>query len=237
MTRQLVFDLPHRAALGRDAFFVSRANAEALAAIDGWRDWPGGKLLLTGPEGAGKTHLAHVWASQSGAVVVTARDLAAQDIPALAGRGAVAVEDADFAALPAPPPDAAEVAQADRALFHLHNLLAAQGGSLLVTARDAPSRWPGRLPDLVSRMQAAPLARIAAADDALLAAVLVKLFADRQVRLPPAVIDFLLPRMDRSLSAAAQLVDRLDAHALATGRAIGTRLAGEVLDSMQDGSA
>ena len=94
MTRQLAFDLPHREARGRGDFFVSKSNRAALAAIEGWRDWPGGKLLLTGPEGAGKSHLVQVWADLAGAEVLAADGLAATDPAAFAGRR-VALEDAD----------------------------------------------------------------------------------------------------------------------------------------------
>jgi chromosomal replication initiation ATPase DnaA len=187
------------------------ANARALAAIDGWRDWPGGKLALVGPSGSGKTHLAHVWAAESGATILPARGIAGADARALAARGAVVVED--MGTLPAEAAD-------ERALLHLHNHLLAEGGRLLMTARAAPARWPIALPDLASRMQATGVATLDPPDDALLSAVLVKLFADRQVTVPPSVIDYLLTRMERSLAAARDLVARLDAHALAEGHAI-----------------
>jgi len=211
MARQIALVLPPRAALGRDDFFVTPANARALAAIDGWRDWPGGKLALIGPAGSGKTHLAHVWAAESGAPILPAAAIAGVDAQALANRGAVVVED--MGALP-------RDLGAERALLHLHNHLLAEGGRLQMTARDAPARWPNALPDLASRMQATGVATLDPPDDALLSAVLVKLFTDRQVKVPPSVIDYLLSRMERSLAAARDLVARLDAHALAEGHAI-----------------
>ncbi|AMY69627.1 chromosomal replication initiator, DnaA [Frigidibacter mobilis] len=129
MAQQLAFDLPPRRSLGRGDFFVAPSNALALAQIDGWRDWPQRKLVLVGPEGSGKTHLAHVWATETGAELVPAAELPLADVPALAATGAVAVENADRIA----GYDAAEAA-----LFHLHNLVLAEGGRLLVTARSAP---------------------------------------------------------------------------------------------------
>lgn len=220
MARQLAFDLPPRRSLGRGDFFVAPSNALALARIDGWRGWPQRKLVLVGPEGSGKTHLAHVWAAETGAELVPAAELPLADVPALAAAGAVAVENADRIA----GYDAAEAA-----LFHLHNLVLAEGGRLLVTARTAPSRWSLRLPDLASRMQASESAALEAPDDVLLAAVLVKLFADRQLAVPPALIPFLVARMDRSLAAAQGLVARLDAEALASGRPINRALAAGLL--------
>ena len=221
MAEQLTFDLPKRAALGRDDFFVSPSNALALAALDDWRAWPLGKMVLVGPHGAGKTHLAHVWAASAEATIVGAGDLAKADLPALAAAGAVAVEDADTDAL-----DPA-------ALFHLHILLAEAKGALLVTATCPPAQWATALPDLVSRMQAAALSRLDPPDDALLQAVLVKQFNDRQLAVTPEVTHYLLQRMDRSFDATQRLVEALDATALPKGRRITRGFAGAVLDKLQ----
>ena len=218
MIRQLAFDLPSTAAMTRADFFVSPSNAVALQVVEGWQSWPGRKLLLIGPEGSGKTHLARVWAGLADAVILDARTLAEVDLAPLAGTP-VAVEDADHV------PPAAEAA-----LFHLHNIVT-PGGALLLTAKAPPRDWGLALPDLISRMQAAPLARLEAPDDALLSAVLVKLFADRQVAVPPNLIPYLISRMPRSVGAARTLVTALDARSLAGARPITRALAGEVLDS------
>jgi chromosomal replication initiation ATPase DnaA len=215
---QLAFDLPGRAAYAREDFFVSPTNAQALAAVDAWQGWPSGKMLIVGPEGAGKTHLAHLWAAAAGAIVIAGRDLAGTDLTALPR--AVAVDDAD-------------AVTAEEALFHLHNLVT-RAGCLLLTATTPPRDWGLSLPDLFSRMQATAITRLDAPDDALLAAVLVKLFTDRQITVAPTLIPYLVTRMDRSLGAAQALVQRLDAHALAKGRPITRSLASEVLDSPPD---
>lgn len=225
MTRQLAFDLPARVALGRENFFVSPANALALAALDGWSGWPGGRMLLLGPHGAGKTHLAHVWAAESAALVVSAEGLGGRDLPTLAEAGAVVIEDAEAVA---------GAAGDETALFHLHNLMSARPGALLVTATRPARDWGLTLPDLESRMQAMPLTRLDPPDDALLSAVLVKLFADRQLAVAPALIPYLASRMDRSFAAARDLVARLDALALAEGRAVTRQLAGTLLDRPRD---
>jgi chromosomal replication initiation ATPase DnaA len=216
---QLALDLPVRAALGREDFFVAQPNALALATVDGWCNWPGGRLVLVGPEGSGKTHLAHVWAAAADATIQPAQTLTPDMIESLSDK-AVVIEDADRIAR-----------GAEASLFHLHNLVLAQGGRLLLTARVAPTSWPLSLPDLASRMQAAPLARLEAPDDGLLSAVLVKHFADRQIAVSPKLIDYLLGRMDRSLAAAAELVAQLDRRALAERCAVTIRLARSVLDS------
>ncbi len=221
MPTQLAFTLPLREARGRADFFVSDSNAAALAAIDDWPDWPGAKLILTGPKGAGKSHLAAVWAKDADARLIDAIALTESDIPALAGHS-VALENADrIAGDPA----------AEAAAFHLHNLVLAEGGHLLVTAQQPPARWGLTLPDLASRMQGTSLVTIAPPDEALLAAVLVKLFADRQIDAPANLVQYLLPRIDRSFAAAQEIVETLDARALAEARPVTRTLAARLLES------
>ncbi|SFB00158.1 dnaA protein [Poseidonocella pacifica] len=222
MAEQLRFDLEVRPALGREDFFISPANAVAVASVEGWRDWPGRKLLLIGPEGAGKTHLVHVWAAQTGARIVRAKDLEAERIDTLAA-GPVAVEDV---------PDIAGQSAAEDALFHLHNLALAEGHALLLTANRPAQDWRLSLPDLASRMQATPAAMLAPPDDALLAAILMKLFGDRQINPAEGTIPFLLRRIERSFAAAAHIVEALDEAALAQQRPVGRALARDLL---QDG--
>ncbi|MHA1127688.1 MAG: chromosomal replication initiator DnaA [Alphaproteobacteria bacterium] len=214
---QLVLDLPARAALGRDDFFVAPTNALAVQLLDRWPEWPTGKLALCGPAASGKSHLVQVWAARSGGTVVAAASLNEQDI-ALAETGSVAVEDVDKL------PNAAE-----ETLFHLHNRLLENDHTLLVTGVEAPSRWAIALPDLASRLNAAEVAMLEAPDDALLSVVLVKLFADRQLEVSPDLISYLLPRIDRSFASAKATVVALDRAGLSKRRAITPRLAGEVL--------
>lgn len=200
MSRQLTFNLPLSPALKRASFYVSPANETAASAIGHWRDWPSGKLALIGPEGAGKSHLANVWAEESGAVQVP------PDWTGAVPPGAkLIVEDVD---------QLGGDAKLEESLFHLHNRVLAARGRLLLTGREPPSSWPITLPDLASRMAGSFTVRIAPPDDALLVAVLTKHFADRQLVAPSWLIPWLLPRMPRSFAGAAQLVALLDASAL-----------------------
>ena len=222
---QLVLDLPTRPALGRAAFYVAPANRLALALVDSWPAWPGGRLAVTGPAGSGKTHLAHVWAARAGAGILAARDVAGLDLATLPGDAAVAVEDVDR-------------------LAGLRRAGGGRGGALPPVQpprrrgrqpdgeRAAPpSRWTIRLPDLASRMAATTVARLEAPDDALLAALLVKHFADRQVAVGPGLIDYLVPRIERSSAAAEAVVAALDRAGLAGRRPLTPRLAAEVLQT------
>lgn len=214
MAHQLHFDLPVREARGRDAFIVAEANALAVALIDQPEGWPAGRLLLTGPQGAGKTHLAHVWAEAQGAAMVNAADLPAADIPTLAP-GATVVEDLDRVAGASEP---------QTAMFHLLNLAAAEGGRVLVTARCAPRDWGLTLPDLLSRISSVQIARIEPPDDTLLAGVLMKQFADRQLSPTPEALAWLLTRLSRRFDAVTEAAAWLDARAMQTGRPINRAL-------------
>ncbi|MDE4191167.1 HdaA/DnaA family protein [Phaeobacter gallaeciensis] len=215
MAQQLSFDLPAKTALGRDDFFVAPSNAMAVALLDPGFSWPSGKLVLTGPAGSGKTHLAHVWASQSGARIVSAADLTEAMVPELATAPLV-LEDV---------PQIASDKSAQEALFHLHNLVLANGFALMMTGRAAPNLWGLSLPDLQSRVQAATHAELQPPDDALLAVVLAKLFNDRQITPKPDVIPYLVAHMDRSFAAAARIVEQLDRLSLAEKRNLSRPLA------------
>lgn len=217
--RQMAFDLGGQEVFDKAHFFPSPANAAASAALEDWQAWPMGRMVLMGPAGAGKTHLAHIWAADSGATIIAARSLAGTDPTAQGLR--VVVEDAD---------EVAGVPLLEEALFHLHNSVVNAGGRLLITAKTPPRDWGVGLPDLLSRLQAMAIAQLNPPDDALLSAVLVKLFADRQIAVPPNLIPYLASRMERSIAAARHLVAALDDHALAQGRPITRALAAEVLD-------
>lgn len=211
--------LPSRPALGREAFFVTESNRLALTQIDDTASWPQGKLLLTGPHGAGKTHLANVWATAQGARIISADALRSDQVPDLAN-GPVCLEDLDRIA-----------ADTDResAAFHLHNLCLAQGQPLLMTGTAEPGTWGLILPDLASRIQATPLARLSEPDDALLAAVLAKLFHDLLTRPAPNVIPYLLTHMPRSFATARRVVQEIDRRALGTPKGVTRAKAAEVL--------
>lgn len=215
--RQLPLDLPHVPALGADDFLVSDCNADAMRLVQSWPEWSVRCALIAGPAGAGKSHLVNVWRALSGARVVSASEVDAQMAEA-AGDAPLAVEDVD------------RFLRDERGLFHLMNLSRERGFDILLTARSLPGAWPVGLSDLRSRLRSLPFAEISAPDDALLRAVLVKLFDDRQLSAPPAVVDYLLRRMERSIAAADDLVARMDKAALAERRRITARFAARFLD-------
>ncbi|GAB5449230.1 P-loop NTPase family protein [Gymnodinialimonas sp.] len=213
MAQQLTLDLPLRPAMGRDDFYVSNANAAAVAQIDDWEDWPSAKLVLCGPSGSGKTHLAHVWAAATGAQIVAALDITAQ-LETLSEAPALVVEDADKICEDRSP----QRGDREEGLFHLHNALAHRGAPLLITAKAPPSRWGIGLPDLASRMAQAGLAKLDAPDDALLMAVMMKRAVDRKLPLKPKMLTYAAPRLERSFQAADAFIARVDALALSEKR-------------------
>jgi chromosomal replication initiation ATPase DnaA len=214
---QLPLDLGYRpAALGSADFLVAPSNEAAVGWLDRWPNWPAPGLALYGPPGSGKTHLANVWRLKSDAVVIPPETLTTRSIPALLGAGRLAIVD--------------EADRADEeALLHLYNLVAERRGHLLMVAREAPARWSIALPDLRSRLLAIPAIAIQPPDDALLAALLVKLFADRQLKVGQDLIEFLLVRIERSFDAARAAVAALDAAGLSVNRSLTVPFAREVL--------
>lgn len=215
--RQLPLSLPHSAALTRADFIVGRANQSAIALIDRFPDWPNPVALLVGPMGSGKTHLGQIWKAVAGASEIAARDLATAGLDELVGTGPVLVEDLHEEGVSQP------------ALFHLLNLVRERGVAALITSRAPLQALPFDLPDLASRLRATVPAELLEPDDDLLALVIVKLFADRQLTVDPAVVDYISHRMERSLGAANRLVELLDQEALAAGRPITRQLAATVL--------
>jgi chromosomal replication initiation ATPase DnaA len=215
---QLALDLPHVPALDADDFMVSDCNAEAMRLIASWPDWSARCALIAGPAGAGKSHLVNVWRERSGARVLSAGFIEEDMVDGLEA-GPLAVEDVD------------RFLNDERALFHLLNLSRERAFDILLTAHSLPGAWPIALEDLRSRLRSLPFAEISAPDDALLRAVLVKLFDDRQLSAPPSVIDYLLRRMERSVAAAADLVARMDKAALAERRRITPRFAARFVDA------
>jgi chromosomal replication initiation ATPase DnaA len=214
--RQLALDLGHAESFARDDFLSGPSNAAALGMIERWPDWPAPVLSLVGPEGSGKSHLAAIWAAEAGARFLSGRALADANLPVALATGALVVEDlaaGDFD---------------ERALLHLLNLAREEEAFVLLTARTALAGLNATIPDLASRLRAIPAVTLAPPDDALLRAVLVKLFADRQLAVDEVLVAYLLTRLERSFAAAKAAVLRLDAEALRLQRPVTRALAGEV---------
>jgi chromosomal replication initiation ATPase DnaA len=219
--RQLALALAHSESFAREDFLTGPSNAAAFNLIERWPDWPDRVLLLVGPEGAGKSHLAAIWAQLSGARLVAARALENVSLPGMLATGALVVEDLSAGRYD------------ERALFHLLNLVREEAAWLLITARLPPAAAPIALNDLASRVRSLPVVNLAAPDDALLRAVIVKLFADRQLAVEESLVAYLVTRIERSFAAARMAVERLDREALRLKRPVTRALAGELFREPQ----
>lgn len=215
--RQLALALPHAESLTRDNFMEGPANAAGLSLIESWPDWPNRIMLLVGPEGSGKSHLAAIWAERSGARATSAHALTAASVPGALATGALAVEDLKPAEFD------------DRAMFHLLNLAREDGAYVLITARLAPAAFEIELRDLKSRLRAVPVVSLLPPDDLLFRGLIVKFCADRQLSIDESVVNYLATRIERSYAAARQAVDLLDTEALRLGRPVTRALAAELL--------
>jgi chromosomal replication initiation ATPase DnaA len=214
--RQLAFKLPHADNYSREDFLAGAANAAALAAIDRWPDWQGRVLVLVGPEASGKSHLAAIWAAEAGARCLSPAALERSELPQALATGALVIENADGASID------------QRTLFHLLNIVHEEHAFLLMTAHTGPSAWQVDIPDLASRLRALAVVTLAAPDDALLRAVMVKHFADRQLAVDDSLISYLLSRIDRGFAAARDVVETLDREALRQKRPVTRTLAAEL---------
>ncbi|EKS40200.1 DnaA ATPase domain-containing protein [Afipia clevelandensis] len=215
--RQLALALPHAESLTRDNFLDGAANAQALALIDGWPDWPNRVMMLAGPEGSGKSHLATIWATEAGARSVAAHALTSANVPGELATGALVVDDLDPASFD------------ERALFHLLNLAREDGAYILLTGRVSPSSFDVTLHDLRSRLRAVPVIALTPPDDQLFRALIVKFCADRQMSVDESLVSYLATRIERSFAAARRSVEQIDEEALRRGRPVTRALAAEVL--------
>ena len=214
--RQLVLALDHAESFAREDFLAGPPNAAGLALIERWPDWPAPAMALVGPEGAGKSHLAAIWAEASGARVLSARLIGETDLPGALVTGALVVEDLS--------PEAFD----ERALFHLLNLAREQSAFLLLTSRAPPAGFALAIRDLASRLRAVPVVTLAPPDDALLRALIVKLAADRQLALDEALVTFLVNRIERSYAAARAALTRMDEEAMRLHRPVTRALAADL---------
>jgi chromosomal replication initiation ATPase DnaA len=213
----LALALPHAESLTRDNFLEGAANAQALALIDAWPDWPNRVMMLVGPEGSGKSHLASIWATEAGARSVAAHTLTAVNVPGELATGALVVDDLNPGGFD------------ERALFHLMNLAREDEAFVLMTGRTLPSVFAVELRDLRSRLRALPVVTLTPPDDQLFRALIVKFCADRQMTVDEGIVSYLATRIERSFAAARQAVELLDAEALRQRRPVTRALAAEVL--------
>jgi len=218
--RQLVLDLAPDPGYGAEDFLISASNEAAYTAIEAWPNWPDVVLVLSGPSGSGKSHLAAIWAERSKACILSAAMIEASAPEVFLRHAALAIEDADRSTM------------REASLFHLLNLARESGVPVLITARRPPAFWGLVTADLLSRLRLAPNIALAAPDDSLMRAVLVKLLVDRQLVVDTSVVDLLALHLDRSLDAARRLVAALDTEALARGRRITRAMASEMLAAL-----
>lgn len=197
---QYALDISLPVAYGHEQFMRSESNQLAYDWVMRWPDWPGNALILQGEQGAGKTHLAHLWQEKSRAEFIASDSTYLPPGPAII--------------------DGLETWRDEAALFHLYNHCKSENIPLLMTSALVPEQLPFMLPDLRSRLKSLPLAQIAAPDDALLSAVLLKHVSDRQLKISPEVVSYMLPRLPRSFAALTQLVEKLDSDSLASGRTL-----------------
>jgi chromosomal replication initiation ATPase DnaA len=219
LASQLPLPFELRPALSRDAFIVAPSNAAAVRFIDAWPDWPASRGALCGPKGCGKSHLVEVWRAATGAVAVQPADLTREWLLSVSGEAAVAIENVGE--------DEAPTEERDVVLLALFERPA---GSLLFTGVEPPTNWHTATGDIRSRFDALLAIAMEPPDEILLGALARKLFADRQLSVPQAVIRRMLTALERTPAAISAFVEAADKKALAERRPVSERLVLELLD-------
>ncbi|MFZ1414569.1 MAG: DnaA/Hda family protein [Defluviicoccus sp.] len=225
-SRQLPLPFEPQPSLAAADFLVADCNREAVAWLERWPDWPAPSVVVFGPSGCGKSHLGRMFLARTGGVSVAQAELGhaspAAALSLLAAPGmapGIVIDDADRAI----------EAGHEAPLLHLFNVAREESRALLLTAQTPPARWRIRLADLRSRLTSCPAVAIGPPDQALIAAILVKLFADRQLGVDEAVVGYLVNRIERSFAAARDIVARIDAASLSARRRVTVPLAAEAL--------
>ena len=213
---QLPLSFEAKRSYAREDFVPGASNEAALTLVDAWPEWPARACAIAGPGGSGKTHLAHIWQTRSDAIAIAPDELSSERVTALPGGVIAMIDEADRIA-------------DETAFFHLLNFVNQTSGWLLLTGVEAPTVWPTRVPDLHSRLTALPCVELKAPDEGLIARVLLKLFADRQLKLPEALIDYLVPRLRRSFADAERIVVLIDRLALQQKRNISVEIGAQAL--------
>lgn len=214
--QQLAFDLPVETALGEADFVVGAGNKEAYEFLLGKTDWPSNVCVLWGQPKAGKTHLAGIWAAHSNAERASVANWPEQL------NSNLLVENAD------------SLWMGETSLFNLLNQAMREPFRVLLTAQLHPNFWRLKTNDVRSRLRLAHNVEIAALDDAHLMQLFVKLFDDRQVKIDPAIVSYIMPRIERSPSFVVQLVEKMDALALSRGKPVSKRIAAEAIEQIFD---
>jgi chromosomal replication initiation ATPase DnaA len=200
---QMLLDIGLSGSMSRDDLIVTRANRAAVMLVERWPDWPGPFVIVAGPPGSGKTHLATIWREEAGAHACDPSHLIPADLDAAQAGQPILIDGVEPGAFD------------ETTLFHIMNAVRSGGGSLLMTSAHWPGAWQVRTPDLRSRIQAATTVEIDEPDDELLIGVMTKLFADRQIAVEASVIRYIASRIERSLASARMIVERLDKASLA----------------------
>lgn len=221
LDRQLPLSFDVKVSRARDDLVEAPSIQAALTAVEQWPEWASYVLVLAGPTGSGKSHLAHIWQEYASAQIVDMSQSANQ-LVALAKTSPLLIEDIDRSALD------------ETKLFHVLNAVKQAQQTILLTARNWPSAWPVQLPDLLSRLKAATIVEIGEPDELLLQQVLFKLFADRQIEIDEKVVKYLVMRMERSLASAQRVVDLMDQLALSRKTSINRNIASDVLSMLEN---
>ncbi len=218
---QLPFDLGYRQAYEREDFWVSSSNRDAVALLDTWPKWSSHTLIVLGAKASGKTHLLQVWKQEANAVELSVADLAEINlVKTLYNTRCIAIDDAY---------KAIGNEDQEKVLLHIYNALKDKGGNMVLCFESPVKDYDFIVPDLKSRLMSLSVAAITPPDEELMAVMLTKMFSDRQIFVPQEVVQFILPRIERSFSVMRDLVEAIDHKALVQKKSVTIPLVKELI--------
>ena len=207
VNQQLILNLRSLPSMGRNDYFVSEVNKEAVSWLDSWPNWTTFGFIVCGPLGSGKSHLAQVLKTLSHGDIIEAKDIPNKNIDHLSEKKCLIIENI-------------ELLTSETLLFHLYNMLLENKNNLMLTSKFNVSQINFELPDLKSRLLSMPQVSIGFPDDRLLKNLLIKQFLDKGILVEMDVIDYLIKRIDRSFEAISKLVAKIDFKSLEKAKKI-----------------
>ena len=205
--QQLILDLRSIPSMGRNDYFVSDVNKEAVKWLDAWPNWATFGFIVCGPFGSGKSHLAQVLKALSHGDIIESKDISDENIDQLSEKKCLIIENI-------------ELLRSETLLFHLYNMLLENKNNLMLTSKLTMSQIRFELPDLKSRLLSMPQVNIGFPDDRLLKNLLIKQFLDKGILVEMDVIEYLIKRIDRSFEAISKLVSKIDFQSLEKAKKI-----------------
>ena len=232
IAEQLIFNLNRQGKVGLENFYISKSNQVAVKTIKRWEDWPAKKLLLMGPSGSGKSHLADFWTRTTKARTLEINEISDFNLEELNNNSGFVIDDVDQIRMF----NKNDKDRIEEKLFHLLNFSAQASCFLMMTSSAPITSWGLKLSDLISRLATIAVVELFPPDDDLLIAVLLKQFDDKQIKVSPEVVLFVSKRINRTFESIREFVNLADHLTLKNKRDVTIPFVSEILHKLGQGN-